>query len=687
MEWNDIEGVTRIEGRPRLPKDPEVAVDFLHEVFRGSETAKRQTVVDRSAQRTHAERSRLEGLADWLPLSRVVAWDSDGTLRFEPSTDLVDLSLRYAAWVSSQVVHMSQREQSRDHASKIAEIARARMAEDPTGSVPPPSGQGLPSSAQGPDTVSAPSSNDPIREKVLGMLQALDDRFLERRSHTRMALLALLSGQHVLLLGPPGTAKSQLARALCGAFKQARYFEYLLSRFTHPDELFGPVSIPGLKSEDYRRLTDGFLPQAHVAFLDEIFKANSAILNSLLTLINERVFHHGRHRDDVPLLGLLGASNELPDPEGGLGALYDRFLVRLAVPPVADAENFLQIATGDLSSPALPENLALTDTERVTILQRADAVRTSPAVDEALVSLWQEANQREWSISDRRWRQAVHMLKVAAAVDGRAKVSLLDLLLLEAVLAPTPDRTPEVRRCILDRLGDSSIPEHDLRAQWMLLSMDRVAGATGSVPSPAQPWGERMAVRKRHASRFLELHAQATRNLGQDRSAIEDVASDHLWVDRVPSALVAAHIERSRELTAILQVAERYLEMLESPQAAAAGILSELPTVARRVYGHGAVFRLVVEGQEPVGITLSGQREPPHRPRDPGRVEPSTQPVPEISVTAEALLGWLDGEDGPEKLTVDAPSWAGRNVSTALLGLRKIVGGRAVPRPPDLPGP
>ncbi|HEY6107220.1 MAG TPA: AAA family ATPase, partial [Anaeromyxobacteraceae bacterium] len=130
----------------------------------------------------------------------------------------------------------------------------------------------------------------PGRDRLAAVLSTLESGLLERRSAVRLTLLAALAGEHTLLVGPPGTAKSQLARRLHLAFSDGTYFERLLTRYTVPEELFGPLSISALEDDRYERQTAGFLPQASIAFIDEVFKANSAILNALLTLLNEREF-------------------------------------------------------------------------------------------------------------------------------------------------------------------------------------------------------------------------------------------------------------------------------------------------------------------------------------------------------------------------------------------------------------
>ncbi|TMA55243.1 MAG: AAA family ATPase, partial [Deltaproteobacteria bacterium] len=180
------------------------------------------------------------------------------------------------------------------------------------------------------------------RDVLRTIRDELQQVFLERTELIDGALVALVAAQHMLVIGPPGTAKSMLADEICRRLVGAHYFQWLLTRFTTPEELFGAVSLKALEQDDYRRLTTHKLPEAHIAFLDEVFKASSSILNTILTLINERRFHNGREVADVPLLTLFAASNELPEDDELL-ALHDRFLLRFVVDYVSEDFRFLKL--------------------------------------------------------------------------------------------------------------------------------------------------------------------------------------------------------------------------------------------------------------------------------------------------------------------------------------------------------
>ena len=165
-----------------------------------------------------------------------------------------------------------------------------------------------------------------LRSRVTDPLKA---RFVGRSEVIDLIALAVVAGEHLFLFGPPGTAKSAVIRAFAQAV-DGRYFEYLLTRFSEPNEVFGPVDLVKLREGMVASVTEGMLPEAEFAFLDELFNANSAILNNLLTVLNERLFRRGRETLRLPLLSLFSASNHLPEDDA-LAALFDRFLLRCKV--------------------------------------------------------------------------------------------------------------------------------------------------------------------------------------------------------------------------------------------------------------------------------------------------------------------------------------------------------------------
>lgn len=279
---------------------------------------------------------------------------------------------------------------------------------------------------------------DSLPERLAAHLRALEHGLLERAVAVRLLLLAALAGEHVLLIGPPGTAKSLLARRLSKVFDGARYFERLLTRFSTPEELFGPLSLKALEDDRYERLIEGYLPTAGIGFLDEVFKANSAILNALLTLLNEREFDNGAGRRHTPLVCVVGASNELPTDESLL-AFHDRFLLRVPVQPVGDASFAALLQLDDTPAPEVPP---LTAAERAAVAARREQVVLGDEALAALAGLRGWLAQRAIAVSDRRWRQLIGLMRCAAACEGRATLDAIDLWLAPCVVAPDADAMP-----------------------------------------------------------------------------------------------------------------------------------------------------------------------------------------------------------------------------------------------------
>ncbi len=275
-----------------------------------------------------------------------------------------------------------------------------------------------------------------MKNRIRELCQQMSAGLIERDEPVRLALLAALAGEHVLLIGLPGTAKSLMARRLHQAFRDSRYFERLLTRFSVPEELFGPLSIKALEDDRYERQTEHYLPTASVAFIDEIFKANSAILNALLTLLNEREFDNGTQREKTPLISVVAASNELPEA-GELDALYDRFLCRYEVAPVSQ-HRFVDLLTAPETCCNIDSQLALAHDELENIQAAAARVTLPEEVLRLLSALREFLDQQHIDVSDRRWRKAVKLLQVAAHTNDRDAVSVWDCALLQHCLWNEP---------------------------------------------------------------------------------------------------------------------------------------------------------------------------------------------------------------------------------------------------------
>jgi len=278
-----------------------------------------------------------------------------------------------------------------------------------------------------------------------------------------LGLLALFAGESLFLLGPPGTAKSLVARRLKAALEKARAFEYLMGRFSTPEEIFGPLSIAGLRDRDvFERRTAGYLPEADVAFLDEVWRASPPIQNTLLTILNEKRFRNGDHEMRVPLKLLVAASNRAPAGEENAEAFWDRFVVRLEVGPLTTEEGFQRLVgdTSDLYQPKVGPGEALTSQEWLSLQKAIDEVPVPAFVVGALSTLRSALGDdpAPLVVSDRRWKKAARLLRACAVAHGRSEVDGQDLGLLEHVLWDKPEQRPRVAELLVRTLEEEGWP-------------------------------------------------------------------------------------------------------------------------------------------------------------------------------------------------------------------------------------
>lgn len=282
---------------------------------------------------------------------------------------------------------------------------------------------------------------------------ALNTMFVERQKEIEGLLISLLARQHMLLIGPAGTAKSAMIDQLLKSIKGARLFQWQLTKFSTPEELFGPLSLKDLEIGLYKRNTSKKMPEANVAYLDELFKSNSAILNSLLTLMNERFFYNGDEPLKVPLFSVIGASNEIPEEGEGLDALFDRFLLRYEVDYIKEQTNFLVMMKQDEQLKEVP---TITLEELHDYQELTEKVIIHNDIYEALVKIRQELSDEGIRPSDRRFKKSLRILQAKALLEQRGVVHTEDLVILENVLWETHDQK-EATSIIVRRHAEDAV--------------------------------------------------------------------------------------------------------------------------------------------------------------------------------------------------------------------------------------
>lgn len=327
-------------------------------------------------------------------------------------------------------------------------------------------------------------------DRIEKLLDVLGSGLYEKETAVKLGLLTALAGESMFMLGAPGCAKSMITRRIKEAFKAdnkdgVKYFETLLNQFTTPEEVFGNISLKALngelpdengnKKEEYRRLTEGMLPEADIAFLDEIWKASPAILNTLLTIVNERKFHNGSKVMNVPLKALFAASNELPAKGKGLEALYDRFIFRLPVDFIKNEDDFFEM----IDQPA-HEEFKLNDEEKKLLISNTELKEWSKEIDKVTLSevskqvisairkemtLLNDAMSDEdkkngelFEVGDRRWKKIAHILKTSAFLNDRNEVDLMDCSLIENCIWGTEKQQKQAKEIVEKCLKENGIP-------------------------------------------------------------------------------------------------------------------------------------------------------------------------------------------------------------------------------------
>lgn len=295
-----------------------------------------------------------------------------------------------------------------------------------------------------------PPPPSPITAKLAAMRQAIADSLIERDDEADVLVRCLVAHENPLFVGPPGCAKSMMFRSLknCIHLDDTTYFETLLGKYTEPSELFGPIRVSGLKEDRYCRKVDGYLPTARLSMIDEIWKASTAILNTLLTILNEREFDNDGTRVKCPLMMAGAASNEWPSAEE-LGALFDRFLVRRVIRPVSRSR------LGDLLVARLAEPTPIITLDEIaTAHSQAMSLPISEEAVACALEINDELEKQGIIVGNRRFRKAMDIARAEAYLHNATVVQPIHLEPLVDVLWVDPIEHPAKTLDIVTRLAN-----------------------------------------------------------------------------------------------------------------------------------------------------------------------------------------------------------------------------------------
>lgn len=374
------------------------------------------------------------------------------------------------------------------------------------------------------ETVSITPVNAPLNPAVLQSAQAkmsqifveMNNLFVERDELIKLMELAIVTGTNLLMLGPPGTAKSAITYEMCGRIENANYFQWMLNKTSDPSEILGPFSVKEMENDKFMRITTGKLPEAHIAFMDEVFKSNAPTLNALLTIMNEHIFYNDGKPVEVPLISMFGASNEPPEDES-LDAMYDRFIFRMNVQYIHDAANKKRMHSNYVDNRAGLLNMVNKTTitlEEVQALQAAaKTVKVPKDIINKFIRLISDLDRQAVHISDRRQNECFKVMQGSAVLAGRNNVTLDDFKSLVYVLWEKEEHIPLIESSILKMVNPYDDRFKELKENFNQVKTD-IESITDSSQKSKKAI-ESKGVIEKIASKTNKLINEATKN-GKD---------------------------------------------------------------------------------------------------------------------------------------------------------------------------